>query len=213
MPISSTLRIPVCPDPISAGNGGFCDSRFDGNKFLTQGRNDLIAYEVDGNSGVPFILPGSWVIVDTKRQPINGDVVVALLNDMAYVKVFEQRESHLHLVSPNPEYKPIPVHEFDSFHVVGVVIGCVMRIMHISPIKKDPVYSITEVSPKDGLMHVQFQNRDGDTVDINLTRDEVKRGIRLATQALTRKILKFKGGSSCASLLLGLSSVLPCLAL
>jgi SOS-response transcriptional repressor LexA len=117
----SLHKIPLAPAPLSAGHGILTDEMVDLNRIVTGNQiGQHCAYEVEGSSCEPHIAPGSIVVVNRNRPPENGDIVAVLLNDAAFVKVFERRAG-LRLVSPNREYPDQEVRETDDFHVLGVV--------------------------------------------------------------------------------------------
>jgi SOS-response transcriptional repressor LexA len=119
---SSHLPILIAPSPLSAGLGLYTqDEMIDLNRMVCNGQiGSHMAYEVSGSSCEPYIAPGSIVVVNRNRTPVNRDIVAVLLNDAAFVKVFE-RKTGLRLVSPNKEYPDQEVRETDDFHVLGVV--------------------------------------------------------------------------------------------
>lgn len=76
---------------------------------------------VYGDSMIPLLKQGDKVIVDSKANVKNGDIVVINLNDDTYIKEWMQSPSGYKLVSINTDYKAIPITEFDSFRIIGVV--------------------------------------------------------------------------------------------
>jgi SOS-response transcriptional repressor LexA len=118
---ATSSHLPLAPTPLSAGLGYYTqDDTIDLNKMVCNNQiGSHMAYEVSGSS-CEHIAPGSIVVVNRNRTPVNGDIVAVLLNDAAFVKVFE-RKTGLRLVSPNKEYPDQEVRETDDFHVLGVV--------------------------------------------------------------------------------------------
>ncbi|MDO5751193.1 MAG: transcriptional repressor LexA [Rothia sp. (in: high G+C Gram-positive bacteria)] len=53
------------------------------------------------------ICDGDWVVVREQHTADNGDIVAALLDDEATVKVFRQIEGHTWLMPRNSQYEPI----------------------------------------------------------------------------------------------------------
>jgi phage repressor protein C with HTH and peptisase S24 domain len=74
---------------------------------------------INGDSMIPRFIDGQIVFV--KEQPtLNiGDIGIFVLNDDAYCKKLGNGQ----LVSLNNRYPPIPIHDFDSFAVLGRVEG------------------------------------------------------------------------------------------
>ena len=53
------------------------------------------------------ICDGDFVVVRRQQTAENGDIVAALLDDEATVKVFRQRDGHTWLLPRNSNYEPI----------------------------------------------------------------------------------------------------------
>ena len=77
------------------------------------------AVEVDGDSMEPDYLNGDILLVQSTPTIEVGEVGVFTLNGDGYVKELGESE----LISRNPEYDPIPIHESDSLQCWGRVIG------------------------------------------------------------------------------------------
>lgn len=77
------------------------------------------AVEVDGDSMEPDYLNGDILLVQSTPTIEVGEVGVFTLNGDGYVKELGEGE----LISRNPEYDPIPIHESDSLQCWGRVIG------------------------------------------------------------------------------------------
>lgn len=77
------------------------------------------AVEVDGDSMEPDYLNGDILLVQSTPTIEVGEVGVFTLNGDGYVKELGEGE----LLSRNPEYDPIPIHESDSLQCWGRVIG------------------------------------------------------------------------------------------
>ena len=84
---------------------------------------DLFALHVHGNSMIKCgILDGDIVIVRRTPEAINGEIIVALVEDSATVKRFYKEDGHFRLQPENDDYEPIIV---DSVDVLGKVISVV----------------------------------------------------------------------------------------
>lgn len=84
------------------------------------GEGELFALKVAGDSTIEAaICDGDWVVV--RRQPVaeNGEIVAAMIDGEATVKVFQRKNGHVTLLPRNPEYSPIPA---DDAHVLGRVV-------------------------------------------------------------------------------------------
>lgn len=82
---------------------------------------ELFALRVRGESMIQAgILDGDIVIVERTPTAINGDMVVALIDDSATVKTFYKENGHFRLQPQNDTYEPIIV---DEVIILGKVIA------------------------------------------------------------------------------------------
>ena len=71
-----------------------------------------------------YIFSGDVVIVKPGSEFLDGQIVVAILEDSAVVKRYFKKDGSIELHSENEEYAPIIVKLNDSkFKIVGVVVG------------------------------------------------------------------------------------------
>lgn len=72
------------------------------------GKGDLFMLKVVGESMIEAaICDGDWVVVRQQKTAENGDIVAAMLDDEATVKVFRQRDGHTWLLPRNSNFEPI----------------------------------------------------------------------------------------------------------
>jgi repressor LexA len=72
------------------------------------GKGDLFMLKVVGESMIDAaICDGDFVVVRTQQTAENGDIVAAMLDDEATVKVFRQRDGHTWLLPRNSNFEPI----------------------------------------------------------------------------------------------------------
>jgi repressor LexA len=72
------------------------------------GKGDLFMLKVVGESMIEAaICDGDWVVVHPQNTAENGDIVAAMLDDEATVKVFRQRDGHTWLLPRNSNFEPI----------------------------------------------------------------------------------------------------------
>jgi repressor LexA len=69
------------------------------------------------------ICDGDVVVVRQQAVAENGDIVAAMIDEEATVKVYRTRDGHVELVPRNPRYEPIPG---DHAVILGKVV-CVLR--------------------------------------------------------------------------------------
>lgn len=82
---------------------------------------ELFALRVKGQSMIQAgILDGDIVIVERTPTAVNGDMVVALIEDSATVKTFYKENGHFRLQPQNDTYEPIIV---DEVIILGKVIA------------------------------------------------------------------------------------------
>jgi repressor LexA len=87
------------------------------------GRGSLFALRVRGDSMIDAaICDGDIVVVKQQPEAYNGDVVAAMIDDEATVKVFRRRAGHVILEPRNPAYSDI-----DGDH--AVILGKVVSVL------------------------------------------------------------------------------------
>lgn len=116
--------------PASAGLGNYLyeDS---GYEMITVGADIFppeasFGIRISGNSMEPDIPDKSVVWVKEQLKLENGQVGIFVLNDdTAYCKKLkiDENKREVHLVSFNPEYKPMKISEDDFLRTVGRVVG------------------------------------------------------------------------------------------
>lgn len=85
------------------------------------GKGELFMLKVVGESMVDAaICDGDWVVVRQQNTAVNGDIVAAMLDDEATVKVFRQRDGHTWLLPRNSNFEPILG---DHAQVLGKVVS------------------------------------------------------------------------------------------
>ncbi len=85
------------------------------------GKGELFMLKVVGESMIDAaICDGDWVVVRQQKTAENGDIVAAMLDDEATVKVFRQRDGHTWLLPRNSNFEPILG---DYAEVLGKVVA------------------------------------------------------------------------------------------
>jgi repressor LexA len=85
------------------------------------GKGDLFMLKVVGESMIDAaICDGDWVVVRQQKTAENGDIVAAMLDNEATVKVFKQRDGHTWLLPRNSAFEPILG---DYAEVLGKVVA------------------------------------------------------------------------------------------
>ena len=68
------------------------------------------------------ILPGDQVIVEQRPTALNGEIVVAMIDDSATIKRFYKEKGHYRLQPENEAMDPIIT---DHVEILGKVIGLI----------------------------------------------------------------------------------------
>lgn len=90
------------------------------------GRGTLFSLRVQGDSMVDAaICDGDIVVVRQQSEAWNGDIVAAMIDDEATVKVFQRRSGHVFLEPRNRAYSPIPG---DAAVILGKVVSVLRRV-------------------------------------------------------------------------------------
>ncbi|MCW4386777.1 transcriptional repressor LexA [Salinibacterium sp. SYSU T00001] len=90
------------------------------------GKGDLFMLKVVGDSMIDAaICDGDWIVVRQQKTAENGDIVAAMLDDEATVKVFQQRDGHTWLLPRNSAFAPILG---DYAEVLGKVVAVLRSV-------------------------------------------------------------------------------------
>jgi repressor LexA len=90
------------------------------------GQGDLFMLEVKGESMIDAaICDGDFVVVRKQNSAENGDIVAALIDDSATVKVFKQQDGQVWLLPRNSNFAPI-----DGTHaaIMGKVVTVLRKV-------------------------------------------------------------------------------------
>lgn len=113
------ILVPEIEQPVSAGPGAYVEERYWPYWPEPGERNhDFIAVPVRGNCLEPYILEGERVIVDRSASPQPGDIVVAIHEGEAVVKILRQRNGRLYLEAVQGQP---PIEVGPQTQIVGVV--------------------------------------------------------------------------------------------
>jgi len=90
------------------------------------GTGDLFMLRVVGESMIDAaICDGDWVVIRSQQTAENGDIVAAMLDEEATVKVFRQRDGHTWLLPRNSNFEPILG---DQATVLGRVVAVLRSV-------------------------------------------------------------------------------------
>jgi len=122
-------RIPIV-GRVAAGTPILAEQNIEGSliidsSFLKRSEN-CFALKVKGDSMIKAgIFEGDYVIVTPQTEALNGDIVVALIDDEATVKTFQSRSGEIRLLPENDNYQPIEIKNKENFSLVGKVKGII----------------------------------------------------------------------------------------
>jgi len=125
---ANDVRVPVL-GAIAAGAPILAEEHVEDELTLPTslvGRGTLFALKVRGDSMVEAaICDGDLVVVRQQQVAEDGEIVAAMLDGEATVKVLRRRDGHVELLPRNAAYQPIPA---DHAVVLGKVVSVLRRV-------------------------------------------------------------------------------------
>ena len=92
--------------------------------FMIKKPGPYFILQVSGDSMIgDCIQNGDYVIVREQKTAVNGDIIVAEIEDSATIKRFYKKRLHIELHSANDKYKPIIIQESDQLRISGIYCG------------------------------------------------------------------------------------------
>lgn len=86
----------------------------------------MFLLEVKGDSMIDAaICEGDYVVIRRQQTANNGQMVAALLDTEATVKVFQQKGGQTWLIPRNPNYSPI---DGNHAQILGIVTAVIRRV-------------------------------------------------------------------------------------
>ena len=105
----------------------YMERGIDLNEQLIRNKAATFFMRVSGNSMINAgIFDGDIVIVDRSVKPVNGKIVIAVIDGEMLIRRYEKTLNKLLLIPETPKLSPIDVSEFCDFKIWGIVI-CVIR--------------------------------------------------------------------------------------
>ncbi|WP_199433977.1 transcriptional repressor LexA [Qaidamihabitans albus] len=121
-PADDSVPVPVVGD-IAAGSPISAEEHVDDVLTLPReitGRGNVFGLRVRGDSMIDAaICDGDIVVVRQQSEAHSGQIVAAMIDDEATVKVYRRRNGHVYLEPRNPEYDVI---DGDGAVVLGTVV-------------------------------------------------------------------------------------------
>ncbi|MEU7860469.1 transcriptional repressor LexA [Nonomuraea sp. NPDC049141] len=127
-PAADVVTVPVVGD-IAAGSPIPADEHLGGTLTLPReltGRGNLFGLRVRGDSMIEAaICDGDIVVVRQQPEAHSGQIVAAMIDGEATVKVYRRRDGHVHLEPRNPAYDII---DGDDAAVLGIVVSVLRSV-------------------------------------------------------------------------------------
>ncbi|HEX9226706.1 MAG TPA: translesion error-prone DNA polymerase V autoproteolytic subunit [Arthrobacter sp.] len=127
------LGVLVSPVAVPAGFPSpaqdYFEGRIDLNKHLIADITCTFLVRVSGHSmDGAGICDGDELVVDRSLAPVDGNVVVAIVDGELTVKRLRLEHGRVRLAAENPDYPDITVPELAELSIWGVVIRCLHHV-------------------------------------------------------------------------------------
>jgi DNA polymerase V len=107
----------------------YAERGIDLNEQLIRNKPATFFMRVSGTSMINAgIYDGDIVIVDRSIKPVNGKIVIAVVDGEMLIRRYERTMNSLRLIPETPKLSAIDVSEFMDFKIWGVVV-CVIRAL------------------------------------------------------------------------------------
>ena len=107
----------------------YMERGIDLNEQLIRNKPATFFMRVSGNSMINAgIFDGDIVIVDRSVKPVNGKIVIAVIDGEMLIRRYERSMNKLMLVPETSKLAAIDVSEFSDFKVWGVVMHIVRNV-------------------------------------------------------------------------------------
>jgi DNA polymerase V len=123
-------QLPLYSNKVSAGFPSPADDhieqQLDLNEHLIKNPSSTFFVRVSGESMKEVgIFPNDILIVDRSIKPINGKIVIAVIDGELTVKRLKKEKSALFLMPENKDFQPIAIKEMQDFSIWGVVTNVI----------------------------------------------------------------------------------------
>ncbi|MEV4125464.1 transcriptional repressor LexA [Nocardia sp. NPDC049707] len=126
--VEDSVAVPVVGD-IAAGTPILAEEHADDMMTLPRelvGRGTVFGLRVRGDSMIDAaICDGDLVVIRKQHEAHSGDIVAAMIDGEATVKVYRRRNGHIYLEPRNPAYDVI---DGDEAVVLGKVVSVMRRV-------------------------------------------------------------------------------------
>ena len=108
----------------------YIESPLDLNKLLVKKPAATFYVKASGDSMVDAgIYPGDILVVDRSIGALNGNIVIACVNNEFTVKYLKVKNNIVSLVAANPKYPEIVFTDGMELRIFGVVTSCIHRFV------------------------------------------------------------------------------------
>ena len=126
-------RFPLFSNKVSAGFPSPADDhieqQLDLNEHLIHNPASTFFVRVAGESMINAgIFPDDILIVDRSITPVNGKIVIAVVDGELTVKRLKKEKDHVMLMPENPAFKPIVIKELQALSIWGVVTNVIHAV-------------------------------------------------------------------------------------
>ena len=107
----------------------YMERGIDLNEQLIRNKPATFFMKVSGNSMINAgIFDGDIAIVDRSIKPVNGKIVIAVIDGEMLIRRYEKTLNKLLLIPETPKLSPIDVSEFSDFTIWGVVAHIIRSV-------------------------------------------------------------------------------------
>ena len=131
---ATPIKLPLYSSKVSAGFPSpaedHVEKRLDPSEFLIDQKDATFFVTIQGYSMIDVgLLPGDKAVIDRSRQPVIGDIVLAVLDGEFTIKTLSRTDGAVRLLPANSTgaYSPIEITEEMNFEIWGVVTGSFRR--------------------------------------------------------------------------------------
>lgn len=129
-----TNFIPIMADTATCGFPSpaeqYIESPLDLNKLLVKKPAATFYVKATGDSMIDAgIYPGDILVVDRSIGAMNGNIVIACINNEFTVKYLKVKNNIVSLVAANPKYPEITFTDGMELRIFGVVTSCIHRFV------------------------------------------------------------------------------------
>ena len=113
----------------TAAADDYMERGIDLNEQLIRNKPATFFMRITGSSMINAgICNGDIAIVDRSVKPVNGKIVIAVVDGEMLIRRYEKTINRLRLIAETPKLSPIDVSEFNDFKIWGVVVYVIKNV-------------------------------------------------------------------------------------